>query len=324
MAYTPVPTKNTGDLWSAADHNTYIKDNFAAGVPDIFTAKGDLAAATAADAAAKLAVGANGLILMADSVEATGLKWAVDPVKDLVTTKGDLLAATAADTLARLAAGTDGQVLLADSAETPGLKWGIDPVKDLVTTKGDLLAATAADTLARLAAGTNGYLLVADSTQTAGLAWSAGTSGSTFGRAKVSGAKSLASGSTVIIDFDTEDYDPDGAITPGADWKYTVPTGKGGYFLVTAFVMIEASTAWTQGEIAVLHLYKNGSSAVNMNIATAQANASSAYAITLSGITLIQLAATDYIDIRVYQNSGSTLATNSNGLNVHVAIARLF
>ena len=29
MAYTAVPRVNTGDPWSASDHNTYIKDNFA-------------------------------------------------------------------------------------------------------------------------------------------------------------------------------------------------------------------------------------------------------------------------------------------------------
>jgi hypothetical protein len=39
-------------------------------------AKGDLVAGTAADTFARLAVGANGTILTADSAEATGLKWA--------------------------------------------------------------------------------------------------------------------------------------------------------------------------------------------------------------------------------------------------------
>jgi len=29
MAYTAVPTVNTGDPWSASDHNTYVKENFA-------------------------------------------------------------------------------------------------------------------------------------------------------------------------------------------------------------------------------------------------------------------------------------------------------
>ena len=42
----------------------------------IVDAKGDLIAATAADTPARLAVGANGTVLTADSAEATGLKWA--------------------------------------------------------------------------------------------------------------------------------------------------------------------------------------------------------------------------------------------------------
>lgn len=59
MAYSAVPTVTTGDSWSAANHNTYIRDNFAAGVPDIFTAAGDLAYATAANAASPLAIGSS-------------------------------------------------------------------------------------------------------------------------------------------------------------------------------------------------------------------------------------------------------------------------
>lgn len=42
----------------------------------IVDAKGDLIGATAADTPARLAVGANGTVLTADSAEATGLKWA--------------------------------------------------------------------------------------------------------------------------------------------------------------------------------------------------------------------------------------------------------
>jgi hypothetical protein len=48
----------------------------AAVAKSIVDAKGDLIAATAADTVSRLAVGANGTILTADSAEATGMKWA--------------------------------------------------------------------------------------------------------------------------------------------------------------------------------------------------------------------------------------------------------
>lgn len=48
----------------------------ASGIPaTIFDAKGDLIAASAADTAARLAVGTNGQVLTADSTAATGLAW---------------------------------------------------------------------------------------------------------------------------------------------------------------------------------------------------------------------------------------------------------
>jgi hypothetical protein len=50
----------------------------------IVDAKGDLIGATAADTPARLAVGANGTILTADSAEATGLKWATPSAGALV------------------------------------------------------------------------------------------------------------------------------------------------------------------------------------------------------------------------------------------------
>jgi hypothetical protein len=94
------------------------------GIQETITdAKGDIIAATAADTVARLAVGTNGHLLTAASGEATGLKYALDPVIDLVTTKGDIVAATAADTLTRLGVGANNTVLTADSAEATGLKW---------------------------------------------------------------------------------------------------------------------------------------------------------------------------------------------------------
>jgi hypothetical protein len=55
--------------WVAQDDSNAIQNA-------IVDAKGDLISATAADTPARLAVGANGTVLTADSSEPTGLKWA--------------------------------------------------------------------------------------------------------------------------------------------------------------------------------------------------------------------------------------------------------
>jgi hypothetical protein len=52
---------------------------------DIVDAKGDIVAATAADAVSRLAVGSNNHVLTADSSEATGLKWAAAPTPTDIT-----------------------------------------------------------------------------------------------------------------------------------------------------------------------------------------------------------------------------------------------
>jgi hypothetical protein len=57
-----------------------------------FNAKGDLLAATAADTLGVLAVGSNGTVLVADSAEATGLKWsAYDPLPSQTGNTGKYL-----------------------------------------------------------------------------------------------------------------------------------------------------------------------------------------------------------------------------------------
>jgi hypothetical protein len=78
MAYSPLPAKVTTDTITLTNYNT-IKDDFAAGVPDIFTAKGDLAVGTAADAADRLGVGNDDDTLVADSSQPTGLAWQIQP-----------------------------------------------------------------------------------------------------------------------------------------------------------------------------------------------------------------------------------------------------
>lgn len=170
--------------WAAAAAGSAATDT-------IYDAKGDIVAASAADTAARLAVGSNGQILTADSSQTLGIKWSAAPsggiLATIVDAKGDLIVASAADTVARLPVGTNAQVLTADSAQTLGVKWATPAAGSVAAdtiwdTKGDLAVATAADTAAKLAAGTNGQVLTADSAQTAGLKWAAAGTGRTSKR----------------------------------------------------------------------------------------------------------------------------------------------
>lgn len=173
-------TQTTGVKWGTPASGAVATDA-------IWDTKGDLAAATGADAASKLPVGSNGQVLTADSTQATGIKWATAASGSVATdtiwdTKGDIAIATAADTASKLPVGSNGQVLTADSTQSTGVKWGTAASGSVATdaifdAKGDLPVGTAADTAAKLTAGSNGQVLSADSGEATGLKWVTPSSG---------------------------------------------------------------------------------------------------------------------------------------------------
>jgi len=75
MAYSAVPLTATGDWIDAAWINQYVRDNFAAGVPDVFTAAGEIPYATGANAAGVLSLVAGGVLYGGGSAPA----WLAKP-----------------------------------------------------------------------------------------------------------------------------------------------------------------------------------------------------------------------------------------------------
>ncbi len=159
------------------------------GIPaTIADAKGDLIAASANDTVARLAVGSNDQILVADSGQTLGVKWAAVPGTSAfvpvstIDAKGDLLVGSANDAIDNLAVGSNDQVLTADSGQTLGVKWAT-PASGSVATdtlwdaKGDLAVASASDAADNLTVGSNNQVLTADSSQTLGVKWATPATG---------------------------------------------------------------------------------------------------------------------------------------------------
>jgi hypothetical protein len=104
----------------------------------IVDAKGDLVGATANDTPARLAVGTNGQVLIADSTAATGLAWAD-------AASGDITGVTAGTGIS--GGGTSGTVTVTNSMATA------------ITTAGDLIKGTGSGTFDRLGIGSTGQVL---------------------------------------------------------------------------------------------------------------------------------------------------------------------
>jgi hypothetical protein len=133
-----LPSSDEKDALAGSDGspsaaNPYVTDSDArlsGEIPEaIIDAKGDLIVGDAADSAARLPVGSDDEVLIADASEPKGVRWGSAAAaggavpETLIDAKGDLIVGTAADTPARLPVGTNGQVPVADSSEAAGIRW---------------------------------------------------------------------------------------------------------------------------------------------------------------------------------------------------------
>jgi len=133
-------------------------------------------------------------------------------------------------------------------------------------------------------------------------------------------AQSIPNNTLTIINFEDITFDTHTAVTIGAAWKFTCPTGQAGYYRISAYILFAASDTWAAGELVSIYLYKNGARVSTLYYVVAE-SATNMYR-EASGSDVVLLAAGDYIDIRGVQVSGGALALNADGVYNYVAITK--
>ncbi len=155
MSFSTVPTVAPGDAWSAAQHNTYLRDNMAAiwvgGVA------GDLDYYTSATTKARLAIGAAARILKSSGAAPV---WdtiaAVLQASAMIAAQaaGDLFYGISASAIGRLPIGTANKILSSTgAAPTWSTLAALAAVQAIVASQaaGDVFYGASASAIARLA-----------------------------------------------------------------------------------------------------------------------------------------------------------------------------
>lgn len=173
--------------------------------------------------------------------------------------------------------------------------------KTIVDAKGDIIAATAADTVARLAVGTNGQVLKANSSAATGLEWGSASSAFSGAAGEMAASTSAPDATNTVVAFGSELWDTDNYHDNSTNnSRFTIPTGKDGYFLIMAKVSIQNSTS---GSYQNLRIQKNGSVAYTQNVSAPKVGSETL--VSIAGV--FPAVAGDYFELSFIQNSGGSL-----------------
>ena len=227
--------------------------------------------------------------------------WSVPVSTDLVkdgATAIELLGDSIDTSLVDLKGGTTGQVLTKASGTDLDFTFTTPTDQIPLTTKGDLLTFDTAD--ARLGVGANGTVLTADSAEATGLKWVAPASASTFVGASVtkSAAQTISNNTTTVLSWDGEQFDTDSFHDNSTNnSRMTIPAGKAGKYAVSGVIRWVASAAGRRKII----IYKNGAEALSVE------SGASVDATSVAAYLIMDLVATDYVEIYANQTSGGNL-----------------
>lgn len=166
-----------------------------------------------------------------------------------------------------------------------------------LTTAGDIIYRNAT-VPTRLGIGTAGQVLTVNSGATAPQ-WATPSSGSTFVGVSIynSSAIAVANGTYVAFTANAENFDTDGFHSTSSNTsRITIPTGKGGKYLVTAKIAMQASAIGTR----YCSIYKNGSNVGAASFVPTVGTFSFGFSYVETAV------ATDYFELYTYQDSGGS------------------
>ena len=113
------------------------------------------------------------------------------------------------------------------------------------------------------------------------------------------------------ITLDTEEFDSDGAFDSTTNYRFTVPAGEGGKYLFSASITYLSLTNVTNMQAV---LKKNGSA--KGEVVCTYSPAINSNMECLNGVWIIDLAATDYIELYGYINGSGTIQYNGNATSL--------
>lgn len=296
MAYTEYVLVATSDVWSAADHNIYNKDNINELWP--YTTLGDIAYGTSGTELSRIGIGAESKVL---NVVGGIPAWATG-APGIFTAQGDMLYATGANAMARLAKGNSGQHLQLNGSVP---QWK-STVPGIFTAQGDLVYASASNAADRLAIGDENNVLGLASGLPAWLPTSMIKESALIGN---SGTTSAPVGTT-LLDWDNTSYqDSIWHEGPNEERFTVIETGR-----YAAYAVLKVTPYTTSGRDRQIEIYVNNVEVreVGFDIETEWCR---------SGWFFLNLTAADYVTIKF--SHGNDESANMTIWPWHFALARI-
>jgi hypothetical protein len=243
----------------------------------------------------------------------SNFNWQMPTATDLVTdlpADFEVFGQAVDSTLADLKGGTTGQVLKKNTNADMDFVWGTDTagMTNPMTTTGDTIYSSSGSTPARLGIGTAGQFLKVNSGATAP-EWATIVTGPTFtGVGVYKGAnQSIANATSTAVSFNSEYFDTDAYHDNATNnSRLTIPAGKGGKYQINYNVNWDANATGSRQAI----VYLNNTTVISL---VETDNAGAGRGVGLSGSLIYSLAAADYIQVLVFQNSGGALDCLSGG-----------